>query len=249
MIALWATPRATSTAFEWVMSNRGDMSCFHEPYNEAFYHGEDHRHERYFDMDKTLQPTTGLTFSSIHNKLLRTAEKQPVFIKDFAYSVMHLVDGDFINAFQHAFLIRNPEKVLTSMHAHWPDITLPEIGFEELFRLFEAVREHLGRTPLVIDSDDFVSNPEICMEAYCRAMDIPFLPDALSWENQKEQNAQREVTWSHAATGFHNNLKASTGIQEQKRDYPPLESNDRLRQLHDACIPHYEALYAHRLPI
>ena len=36
---LWATPRSTSTAFEWMMRMRGDMACFHEPFGEAWYQG------------------------------------------------------------------------------------------------------------------------------------------------------------------------------------------------------------------
>jgi hypothetical protein len=38
---LWATPRSTSTAFEWMMRMRGDMACFHEPFGEAWYRGDD----------------------------------------------------------------------------------------------------------------------------------------------------------------------------------------------------------------
>ena len=38
---LWATPRSTSTAFEWMMRTRGDMACFHEPFGEAWYQGDD----------------------------------------------------------------------------------------------------------------------------------------------------------------------------------------------------------------
>jgi len=36
ILALWATPRSTSTAFEWMMRMRGDMECFHEPFVEAY---------------------------------------------------------------------------------------------------------------------------------------------------------------------------------------------------------------------
>ena len=40
ILALWAVPRSTSTAFEWMMRMRGDMTCFHEPFGEAWYQGE-----------------------------------------------------------------------------------------------------------------------------------------------------------------------------------------------------------------
>ncbi len=36
IIVLWATPRSTSTAFEWMMRMRGDLACFHEPFGEAW---------------------------------------------------------------------------------------------------------------------------------------------------------------------------------------------------------------------
>lgn len=38
---LWAMPRSTSAALEWMMRMRGDHACFHEPFGEAWYHGED----------------------------------------------------------------------------------------------------------------------------------------------------------------------------------------------------------------
>ena len=31
IVALWAVPRSTSTAFEWMMRQRGDIDCLHEP--------------------------------------------------------------------------------------------------------------------------------------------------------------------------------------------------------------------------
>ncbi len=41
ILVLRATPRSTSTSFEWMMRLRGDMACFHEPFGEAWYDGDD----------------------------------------------------------------------------------------------------------------------------------------------------------------------------------------------------------------
>lgn len=247
IIALWATPRSTSTAFEWAMKNRGDMPCFHEPYNEAFYWGEDRRHDRYFKTDEIAQPTAGLTFESVHRELTELAKDGPVFVKDFGYSIMHLADDDFLDGFQHTFLIRNPEKVLTSMHSRWPDIEIGEIGFEELHRLFNTIAERTGVTPAVIDSDELLARPDDMMAAYCEVVGIPFIAEALNWEDQKEKNQDRDVTWNDDRHGFHDSLKASTGLAPQKRDYPPIDSDDRLKAMYDESLPHYLALYEHRL--
>lgn len=247
ILALWATPRSTSTAFEWAMTNRGDMICFHEPYNEAFYYGEDRRHDRYFAADPALETKAGLTIRSVHDKLTALAQTEAVFVKDFAYSIIHMADERFLDDFTHTFLIRDPEKVLTSMHARWPDIALPEIGFEELHTLFRRVADRAGRKPVVIDSDELLGDAAAGMRAYCAGVEIPFLPEALDWERKTRERKQANATWNADEHGFHDSLKASTALEPQKRDYPPLSSSEDMLRLYKASLPHYEALFAERI--
>ena len=249
ILALWATPRSTSTAFEWVMSNRGDMTCFHEPYNEAFYYGLDRRHDRYFLADKTLQPTAGLTIHSVHQKLLDLASNGQVFVKDFAYSIMHVADDAFLGAFNHTFLIRDPDKVITSMHSRWPDISLAEIGFDDLHTLFNRIADKEGKAPIVIDSDELLRFPEAGMQAYCDAVGIDHISEALSWADKAEENSGKNPTWNTDEHGFHDSLKASTGLQKQQRNYPPLATSADMLRLYEASLPHYEALKAHTISI
>ncbi len=249
ILALWATPRSTSTAFEWAMANRGDMTCHHEPYNEAYYYGEDRRHDRYFVADPSLKPTPGLTIRGVHERLVAEAAAGPVFVKDFGYSVMHMADDNFLDHFTHSFLIRNPEKVITSMHTRWPDIILPEIGFEELSVLFNRVAERTGKAPVVIDSDELLTDAAAGMAAYCEAVGIPFVPEALNWEAKTRERKTKNATWNTDEHGFHDSLKASKGLEPQKRDYPPLSSSEDMMRLYRASLPHYEALYEHRLKL
>ena len=249
ILALWATPRSTSTAFEWVMSNRGDMDCFHEPYNEAFYYGLDRRHDRYFLADKTLQPTAGFTIASTHDKLQRLAADGQVFIKDFAYSIIHMADDHFLDAFTHTFLIRDPEKVITSMHSRWPDINLAEIGFEDLHTLFKRVADREGWAPVVVDSDELLQSPQTGMQSYCEAVGIPYLAAALNWAQKAEENQDKNATWNSDEHGFHDSLKASTGLEKQTRSYPPLESSPDMLRLYEASLPHYTALKAHKISL
>ena len=55
------------------MTNRGDMTCFHEPYNEAYYYGADRRSDRYFIAEPDLQVKAELTIDSVHQELLSVA--------------------------------------------------------------------------------------------------------------------------------------------------------------------------------
>jgi hypothetical protein len=41
ILSLWSAPRSRSTAFMWMMKNRGDFEVFLEPFgNSAYYSGE-----------------------------------------------------------------------------------------------------------------------------------------------------------------------------------------------------------------
>ena len=80
IIALWATPRSTSTAFEWMMRQRGDLYCMHEPFGEAWYQGEEPLCPRYKYGDKT---TPGLTLESVWDNIQHLANKHKIFFKDF----------------------------------------------------------------------------------------------------------------------------------------------------------------------
>ncbi len=87
ILVLWATPRSTSTAFEWMMRQRGDMECFHEPFGEAWYQGENPLWPR---VQKNSLRTPGLTLESVFTKLKKTVEKKSVFSKDFPHYISHL---------------------------------------------------------------------------------------------------------------------------------------------------------------
>lgn len=244
ILALWATPRSTSTAFERVMANRADMACFHEPYNEAYYYGKDRRNNRYFIADPELKASNELTFGRVHEKLTTLARREPVFIKDFAYSITHMADERFLQSFRHTFLIRNPEKILTSMHSRWPDIILPEIGLHELHTLFHRIADRDGKAPPLIDSDELLKFPRETMQAYCSAVEIPFIAKAMQWHKEDSN-----PTWNSDEHGFHDALKQSTGLQKQPRSYPPVESSDDMMRMYEVLKPLYDQLYQYRIPI
>ena len=128
ILVLWAVPRSTSTAFEWMMRVRGDMQCFHEPFGEPWYQGEN-------PMWPRLQPdslrTPGLTLESVWETLQAAAKKGPVFSKDFPHYIDHMWNDAFLSHFNHSFLIRDPAKTITSMYKHWSDFVLKECGFVE----------------------------------------------------------------------------------------------------------------------
>ncbi len=243
IVALWAVPRSTSTAFEWMMRQRGDLDCLHEPFGEAWYQGEDPLWPRFTEGDKT---TPGLTLESVWEDLKSRANKVPVFIKDFPHYINHLWDPAFLAHFTHAFLIRDPAKTLTSMYNKWPDFDELEVGFPEQRALFDLLSALHGAPPPVIDSDDLLEQPEAMTRAFCDAVGIPFIPEALSWAPGGDPSAH---SWWDGGS-FHANLAQSTGLVPQERKYVELEHTPkRVQQVHRRMRPHYDHLHRHRLRV
>lgn len=240
ILALWAVPRSTSTAFEWMMRMRSDMACFHEPFGEAWYQGEEPLWPR-------LQPdsvrTPGLTYKSVWKTLRHAAEQGPVFCKDFPHYIDHMWTDEFLDHFNHSFLIRDPAKTITSMFKHWPDFVLKEAGFIEQRRLFDLLSDQLGHAPPLIDSDDLLEDPYGIVKAYCNAVGIPFIAEALGWE----PGARDEVSWWDGGL-FHENLRNSDGLKPQPRKNVDVSgAPDKVKEVYEICRPHYEHLYQHRL--
>ena len=250
ILVLWAVPRSTSTAFERMMSQRGDHTCVHEPFGEVWYSiGNDTR-----PPDSHIQHRPELSYESVWEELVSAARRGPVFMKDFPYYVTHMhdwvvpgagpdgADLPFLDAFNHSFLTRDPAKTLTSMYAQWTDFTLSETGFVEQRELFDLLTQRTGTPPPLIDADDLLDDPRGVTAAWCEAVGIDFKPEALEWGAARAS----ELTWYETGT-WHDNLAQSTTLSRQKREYVSIDHNQHLRDAHEACLPHYRAMHAHRL--
>ena len=250
ILVLWAVPRSTSTAFERMMSQRGDHTCVHEPFGEVWYSAGNNTRPP----DSHVQHRPELSYESVWANLVSAAGRGPVFMKDFPHFVTHMHDWvapgagpggagvPFLDAFNHSFLIRDPAKTLTSMYGQWNDFTLAETGFAEQRELFDLLTERLGAPPPLIDADDLLDDPHSVTGAWCEAVGIDFKPGALEWDTGKAS----ELTWYETGT-WHDNLAQSTSLSHQQRDYVPIDHNQLLMDAYDACQPHYEAMHRHRL--
>lgn len=242
ILALWAVPRSTSTAFEWMMRVRGDRSCWHEPFGEVWYQGESPDWPR---LTEDSVRTPGLTYETRWAELLADAAERPVFIKDFPHYLDAYWSDDFFDHFRHSFLIRNPARTVSSMFKHWPDFDIRETGFAEQRRLFDELTARHGTPPPVLDSDDLLAAPHALVEAWCDAVGISWMPQALRWE----PGPRDEVSWWDGGS-FHEKLRNSTGLATQPRSTIDLDGAPaRVQEAVEELLPHYEHLHAHRLSV
>ena len=152
IIALWSTPRSRSTAFMWMMMQRGDFLVLQEPFGRSAYYSE----ERIFERATDITPTAKYNYQNVWQYLQLQAQTSQLFIKDFPYYFLHMVNDEFLGYFQHTFLIRDPAQMLPSHYYKIPDLSFEECGYKQLLELFKKVVENTGKIPVVINADDLV---------------------------------------------------------------------------------------------
>ena len=216
------------------MLERGDLIALHEPFCNLDDFGETDVEGRTFD-----SPVSLLSW-------LRDQTRDiGVFLKDTTDRRHHdvLADRRFLAEARHAFLIRRPEEIAASMYALLPDMRGDYIGLEALYELHAAVRGAGGHDPVVIDSDDLVTRPEATMAAYCAAVELPFLPQALTWEPGDRLEWRRSARW-------HADASASSGFEQREGRYAhTVETSDELARFAAHHLPYYEQLHARRLDV
>lgn len=243
IVALWTYPRTISTAMERVMIERGDFQVLHEPFSYLYYvhEGASAITQEYEDPDHPR------TYPEIRDYILKTAEEGPVFFKDMcAHCYEHLAADDaFLVRLTNTFLIRDPAKTIASFYALNPEVKLEEIGVEQVMGILRKVLDLKKNSPAIhqaiIDADDLEDNPEGTVKAYCDALGIPFIREALYWDAGHKQEWDIWKEW-------HKDAAQSTGIQKNMETFEvTVENSEHLKAYYDDQIPFYREMYKRRL--
>lgn len=232
MLALWATPRTLSTAFERMMIERGDHLVVDEPFSVPHYFGPERRSDRFSETEPTA------SYASVVDELSRLADGWPVFVKDMAYHALFPLDRPFLARATNTFLVRDPALALPSLWRMWPDFTWEEAGYEALAALFRVAGQ--DGPPVVIDSEDLRRDPGGIVAAYCAAVGIAFRPGALHW------TPGMQPQWTHWRD-WYEAVAASSGFRPSSSDPPPKVDDPRLAELIERSRPLYDELAAQRL--
>jgi adenylylsulfate kinase len=243
ILAVWGTPRTRSTAFLWMMKQRGDFHTFHEPFGKSFYLSEERKSDRAADQAPRADMNYGAILSMLESHIGK--EGRSVFIKDLTYHFEGVYDQQFLSHFHNVFLIRDPAKTLPSLYSLLPDFAREEVGYDTQYRMYELVCETSKEFPLIIDADDLATNPRAVVQAFCERVGIPFVEESLQWDNIPSAT---KLTWWIGGDGHHDNLKKSTGFQTKRfKEYQQVSSVPKLAKAYEECLPYFEKLHANRL--
>jgi hypothetical protein len=155
-----------------------------------------------------------------------------------AHHLLPEIDTDALAGLRHAFLIRDPRRLLASYAKVRDTPTLAELGLEqevEIFRRFGGP---------VIDAADIAATPGPALEALSGALGIPFDEAMLSWPPGSRPT---DGIW---AKHWYANVWASTGFSERSSPAGRSESVElppELEPLAARCQHFYDEMAAHRL--
>lgn len=135
---------------------------------------------------------------------------------------------------RHAFLVREPERVLTSYAKVREEPTLEDLGLPQQVELFERYGGP------VVDAADVLRDPRTTLGLLCTALGIELDEAMLSWPAGSRAS---DGVW---APHWYAGVEASTGFAT----YSPGSGDplpEHLRPLLEQCRPYYDALAEHRL--
>jgi hypothetical protein len=237
VIAMWAHPRAVSTAFLRMMIERGDVTVVHEPLVTLADFGK-------VEMAAPDGGTVELTaIADVLAQLRALGASRPVFSKDtLEYRYAHLYEHPEEHAdFRHVFMVRDPAKAIASHFAMKPTVALSEIGYEHQSELFDLVRATAAGPPLVISAERLVEDPAGVVSAFCDEVGLPYRPEALRWEPQDRAEWRLTRQWHVDAT-------ASAGFEAPEKHYADtVENNDLLRSYDAYHRPFYDHMIQYAL--
>jgi Sulfotransferase domain len=232
-IAMWSGPRTASTALMRSFENRPDTVVVDEPLY-AYYlatTGIDHpgRDEVIASMATDWRAVLGqLATSPLPDRASIHYQKH------MTHHLLPEIDRDGLGGLTHAFLIRDPRRLLASYVRVRSRPVLADLGLEQQVGIFRA----FGGP--VIDSADILRAPRPALEALCAALGIDFSPAMLSWPPGPRPT---DGVW---ARYWYDTVWRSTGFgpytQSVEVDLPA-----ELAPLAAECQPYYEELAAHRL--
>ena len=236
-IAMWSGPRNLSTAMMRSFGSRRDTFVSDEPFYGAYLAATG-------DPQPMAEQVMGSMDCDWHSVARMMAGPCPSgapiwYQKHMAHHMVGPISHEDLSGLTHAFLIRDPARVVASYAAKRVAVRPNHLGIERQLEYFEREADRLGTAPPVVDSADILNDPPAMLEALCNALGIAWDPAMLSWEAGIRQT---DGIW---ASHWYDAVAASTGFGPP--DKKPVELDDQARRVADQCRPFYERLAAYRL--
>ena len=232
-IAMWSGPRTVSTALMRSFENRPDTTVVDEPLYGYYLARTGVAHPGRDDVIASMPSDWRHVLSQLTQAAL-PAGASVYYQKHMTHHLLPEIDRAAFTGLTHAFLIRDPRRLLASYARVRSQPTLADLGLAQQAEIFRA----FGGP--VIDSADILRDPRAALTALCDALGIGFDPAMLSWPAGPRPT---DGVW---ARYWYDSVWRSTGFTAQA-ETADADLPAELAPLAAACQPFYDELAAHRL--
>ncbi|MBL0886982.1 HAD family hydrolase [Myceligenerans indicum] len=230
-IAMWSGPRNLSTAMMRSFGNRADTSAVDEPLYAAYLDATGIDHPGAAEVIASQSPDPAAVLRELTVGAVPTAVQ---YQKHMTHHVLPSTPREPLARLTHAFLVRDPERVLVSYAKVRSEPTLEDLGLPQQLELYER----FGGP--VVDAADVLRDPRGTLGALCAALGLEFDDAMLSWPPGPRPE---DGVW---AKHWYAGVEASTGFaSESPGTGDPLP--ERLHPLLERCLPYYERLAPYAL--
>ena len=235
-ICLWSSPRNLSTALMYSFAQRPDTVVFDEPLYAHYLRVSNAEHPGKEDI---LEAQDNDGTKVIQDVLHKDYGKLVVFFKQMTH---HLVDVnfDFLTQVSNIIYIRDPKQIIASYAQVIKDVKMEDVGIEKQAWLYHFLTEK-QHPVIVLNSAEILKNPEQVLSNLCKALDIPFYKEMLSWPAGAKTY---DGVW---AKHWYKNVHQSTHFAQQEtssRDLP-----DYLVPLYEECKQYYDLLNQYSIKV
>ena len=182
--------------------------------------------------------------------------------------------------YRYTFLLRHPFRVFKSWRKGLFDIVtqIPELyprekktwedfhfmrdvpdkykivgrNFIELYDQWQYVKKNLDPNPIIIDSDELLSDPELMISKFCAAVGIPYSESLIKWDGDPKSvddwwQPFRPLYSVEFGRILCANAMYSKGLKKPGK-LPVLEEmSDDIKESYEFVKPYYEEMYNARL--
>jgi hypothetical protein len=232
---MWSGPRNISTALMRSWENRADAIVVDEPLYAHYLVTTGIDHPGRVEIIAAM-PT------DINDAVAGLVGPVPDGVRVYYQKHMthHLIDDvprDWIRQLVNVLLIRDPAEVVASYVRSRSAVTLRDIGLPQQVSLYDELVA-AGRAPLVLDSADFLRDPERYLCGLCELVGVEFTDAMLHWPpGRRDSDGVWGPYWYDA-------VWRSTGFEP----YRPrtVELSGRAAEVAEEGRPLYERLSAQR---
>ena len=157
-IAMWSGPRNLSTAMMRSFGNRADTFVSDEPYYGAFLKTSGAPIRCATEVIAAMD----CDWASVARTLAGPAPGgRPIWYqKHMWHHMVGPVGYDDFAGFTHAFLIRDPARMIASYLRKREAAAFEDFGLDRQAEFFEREADRLGEAPPVVDANDVLADPE-----------------------------------------------------------------------------------------